>query len=81
VVGSHYWRIFPAIQAFEIDIETGANLSGRNFTLWNGTGGLVGLLLTDEDPTDEDHHAALQAPEGPHLYKKDGYYYLLIAEG
>lgn len=22
-----------------------------------------------------------EAPEGPHLYKKDGYYYLLIAEG
>lgn len=22
-----------------------------------------------------------QAPEGPHIYRKDGYYYLLIAEG
>lgn len=24
---------------------------------------------------------ASQAPEGPHIYKKDGYYYLMIAEG
>ena len=24
---------------------------------------------------------ALQAPEGPHIYHKDGYYYLLAAEG
>lgn len=24
---------------------------------------------------------ALQAPEGPHIYSKDGYYYLLAAEG
>jgi beta-xylosidase len=22
-----------------------------------------------------------QAPEGPHIYNKDGYYYLLAAEG
>lgn len=24
---------------------------------------------------------SVQAPEGPHIYKKDGFYYLLIAEG
>lgn len=41
VQGSHYWRIFPAIQQFEIDLHTGASLSGDPVTLWNGTGGLV----------------------------------------
>jgi len=63
IVGSHYWRIYPAIQAYEIDPTTGKNLTpdGGNVTLWSGTGG--------------------EAPEGPHLYKKDGFYYLLIAEG
>ncbi|TDL23067.1 hypothetical protein BD410DRAFT_859486 [Rickenella mellea] len=61
VQGSHYWRIFPAVQQFQIDLKTGASLNGDPVTIWNGTGGM--------------------APEGPHIYKKDGFYYLLIAEG
>lgn len=43
-----------------------------------GKGELIGerwTLLTDGAL----HHAV--APEGPHMYKKDGWYYLLIAEG
>ncbi|TFK73257.1 hypothetical protein BDN72DRAFT_762060 [Pluteus cervinus] len=60
VQGSHAWRVFPAIQQYEIDIKTGASLSGDPVTLWTGTGGLA---------------------KGPHIYKKDGFYHLLIAEG
>ena len=64
----------------------GNHLAKGNFTtgevqsnwtnLWSGTGGLVGKLfqcLLNAYST--------QAPEGPHIYRKDGYYYLLIAEG
>ncbi|THG97986.1 hypothetical protein EW145_g7505 [Phellinidium pouzarii] len=61
VQGSHYWRVYPAIQQFAIDLKTGKSLSGNPVTLWNGTGGL--------------------APEGPHVYKRNDGYYLLIAEG
>lgn len=47
VVGSHYWRIFPAIQAYEISLDNGTNLSpgGVNFTLWSGTGGMVNFTF------------------------------------
>lgn len=45
VQGSHYWRIFPAIQQFEIDLATGASLSGDPVTIWTGTGGMVCQLL------------------------------------
>ncbi|KAF8645880.1 hypothetical protein AX16_007538 [Volvariella volvacea WC 439] len=61
VQGSHYWRVLPAIQQYEIDLETRESLSGSPVTIWTGTGGM--------------------APEGPHIYKKDEFYYLLIAEG
>ncbi|EJD08129.1 uncharacterized protein FOMMEDRAFT_101564 [Fomitiporia mediterranea MF3/22] len=61
VQGSHYWRIFPAIQQFVIDVTTGESLSRDPVTIWNGTGGM--------------------APEGPHIYRRDDGYYLLIAEG
>ncbi|KAH8649201.1 glycoside hydrolase family 43 protein [Xylariales sp. PMI_506] len=59
IVGSHAYRVFPAIQIAEANLETGE--TGDWKPIWNGTGGL--------------------APEGPHIYKKDGYYYLMIAEG
>lgn len=38
--GSHYWRVFPAIQQFEIDLATGKNLT-EPITIWNGTGGMA----------------------------------------
>jgi beta-xylosidase len=30
---------------------------------------------------DMEADRASQAPEGPHIFRKDGYYYLLVAEG
>lgn len=60
IVGSHYWKIEPALQLARVDLHTGEVLSDWQ-TLWRGTGG--------------------QAPEGPHIYAKDGWYYLVIAEG
>lgn len=45
VQGSHNWRVYPAIQQFEIDLATGASLSGEPVTIWTGTGGLVRLSL------------------------------------
>ena len=45
VQGSHAWRVFPAIQQYEIDLKTGASLSGDLVTLWEGTGGLVRMLV------------------------------------
>ncbi|KAK2597544.1 hypothetical protein N8I77_012323 [Diaporthe amygdali] len=59
IVGSHAFKVYPALQLAEANLETGEVGSWQ--TLWNGTGG--------------------NAPEGPHLYRKDGYYYLLVAEG
>lgn len=41
------------------------------------TGQLVGEMWCIGEGFARDAHA----PEGPHLYKKDGWYYLLIAEG
>ena len=41
MVGSHAWRVFPAIQLFEIDLDTGESLSGEPRTIWEGTGGFV----------------------------------------
>ncbi|EJD08131.1 uncharacterized protein FOMMEDRAFT_101567 [Fomitiporia mediterranea MF3/22] len=61
IQGSHYWRIFPGIQLFAIDLATGESVSGEPVTLWAGTGG--------------------EAPEGPHIYRRDDGYYLLVAEG
>ncbi|KLO11100.1 hypothetical protein SCHPADRAFT_831656 [Schizopora paradoxa] len=40
VQGSHAWHVFPAIQSFEIDLNTGKNLS-EIITLWTGTGGIA----------------------------------------
>ncbi|KAG8157623.1 hypothetical protein KVR01_012665 [Diaporthe batatas] len=59
IVGSHAFKVYPALEIAEADLETGE--VGEWHNLWNGTGGL--------------------APEGPHLYRKDGWYYLLVAEG
>ena len=44
VQGSHAWHVFPAIQQFKIDVNTGEALS-EPIILWNGTGGLVGGYL------------------------------------
>lgn len=41
VQGSHSWRVFPAIEQFEIDLATGKSVSGDPDIIWNGTGGLV----------------------------------------
>lgn len=49
IQGSHAWHIFPAIQQFKIDVNTGKALS-EPIILWNGTGGIVSLfrnLITD----------------------------------
>ena len=81
VQGSHAWRVFPAIQQFQIDLKTGKSLSGPPVTIWNGTGGLVSCL-NDSHRFVALNEIALEAPEGPHIYQRnDGYYYLLIAEG
>jgi beta-xylosidase len=78
ITGAHAWRVAPGIHMAEADLETGK--VGEWKVIWEGTGGLVSfwscshlskLYLTSD----------LQAPEGPHIYKKDGYYYLLAAEG
>ena len=45
MVGSHAWRVFPAIQLFEIDLETGESLSGEPRTIWEGTGGFVRFFV------------------------------------
>ncbi len=41
----------------------------------------TGQLIGDMWGIGEGHARDAHAPEGPHLYKKDGWYYLLIAEG
>ncbi|KAJ5731819.1 xylosidase/arabinosidase [Penicillium malachiteum] len=55
-----------SIRQFEIDITTGKKLSDTR-PLWG-----YELAATSEGISDI---------EGPHLYKKDGYYYLLAADG
>ena len=44
VQGSHAWRVYPAIEMFEIDLTSGKSLSGDPVILWNGTGGEVRLM-------------------------------------
>lgn len=39
IQGSHEYKVFPMIQGFEIDLETGE--MGPVMDLWPGTGGLV----------------------------------------
>ncbi len=58
---------------------------GRRYMLLNRG---ARILELDETATRQISEAKLlyygdmkRAPEGPHLYKKDGYYYLLLAEG
>lgn len=77
--GSHYWRVFPAIQQFEIDLDTGKNLT-EPVTIWNGTGGMVSAGLSSAESTTKNLRR-LEAPEGPHIYRRKDGYYLLIAEG
>lgn len=43
VQGSHAYHVFPAIQQFRIDLETGKSLNGDPVTMWTGTGGLVSI--------------------------------------
>ncbi len=58
---------------------------GRHYMLLNRG---ARILELNEDCTEQISEARLlyygdmkRAPEGPHIYKKDGYYYLLMAEG
>ena len=41
VTGSHYWRVLPGIEQFEIDLASGASLSGESVVISNGTGNTV----------------------------------------
>lgn len=61
VQGALYWRVKEGIAQFELDLDTGASLSGDPKPIWSGTGRPI--------------------PEAPHMYHKDGWYYLLVAEG
>ncbi|KAJ1305926.1 hypothetical protein OPQ81_010645 [Rhizoctonia solani] len=61
IQGALYWRVKEGIAQFEIDLKTGASLSGEPKQIWSGTGRPI--------------------PEAPHMYRKDGWYYLLVAEG
>ncbi|KAB5593290.1 hypothetical protein CTheo_3293 [Ceratobasidium theobromae] len=61
VQGSLYWRVKEGIAQFQLDLQTGASLSGEPKPIWSGTGRPI--------------------PEAPHMYHKDGWYYLLVAEG
>ncbi|CAK7198565.1 hypothetical protein SEUCBS139899_001228 [Sporothrix eucalyptigena] len=76
IVASYAWQLQPGIQLAEIDLDTGE------------------LVSDDSDDSDDDDSKATApswstiwtgtgglAPEGPHIYRKDGWYYLLIAEG
>ncbi|KAI9150296.1 Non-reducing end alpha-L-arabinofuranosidase BoGH43A [Paramyrothecium foliicola] len=60
----------------EFNLETG-ELSLPPVSVWNGTGGVwpEGECAVFINPTTELRTI------GPHLYKRDGWYYLLIAEG
>ena len=45
--------------------------------IWEGTGGEVSCNRA----ADTKGRLMGKAPEGPHVYHKDGFYYLLVAEG
>ncbi|KAK6086702.1 Non-reducing end alpha-L-arabinofuranosidase BoGH43A 7 [Seiridium cupressi] len=75
MTGSHAYHVFPGIQQAEANLDTGE--VGEWVTIWNGTGGLVGPVLS----VDWAYSADLSVgTRGPHIYFKDGYYYLLAAE-
>ena len=40
---------------------------------------MTGEILSDKKII--SHGSGGKCPEGPHLYKKDGWYYLMLAEG
>ncbi|KAG8730889.1 hypothetical protein FRC11_005569 [Ceratobasidium sp. 423] len=61
IQGALYWRVKEGIAQFEINLKTGASVSGEPKPIWSGTGRPI--------------------PEAPHMYRKDGWYYLLVAEG
>lgn len=64
-----------------IDFKTGKTTSNVT-TIWTGTGGQV-ITMSLEFPilVSSNTRPPGQAPEGPHFYFKNGYYYLMIAEG
>lgn len=68
-MASHAWQVQPGIQLAEIDLDTGEVGGGASD---EGDGSAWSTIWAGTGGL---------APEGPHLYRKDGYYYLLIAEG
>lgn len=68
----------PGIFQTTIDLDTG-EVGGEPVKIWNGTGGLVKCSILPFLPLLLTYQT--QAPEGPHIYQRNGYYYLLIAEG
>ena len=59
---------------------------GRCYFLWKeGDIKICEIDVTTGKQLGEIHHLGVglggRYPEGPHIYKKDGYYYLLLAEG
>ena len=60
--------------------------NGKSFFLWkNGDIKICEINIETGEQMGEIHHLGVgmggRYPEGPHIYKKDGYYYLLLAEG
>ena len=60
--------------------------NGKSYFLWkNGDIKICEINIETGEQMGEIHHLGVgmggRYPEGPHIYKKDGYYYLLLAEG
>lgn len=71
VQGAHYWRVRPEILQYRIDLDTGAILPSPGFD------------APDQPAQSHKIWSGLggKAPEAPHQYYRDGWWYLLIAEG
>lgn len=59
---------------------------GKSYFLWkNGDIRICEIDIETGEQAGEIHHLGIgmggRYPEGPHIYKKDGFYYLLLAEG
>ena len=63
---------------------------GKSYFMSNGHQSIEGIMISEIDlktgkrttePIAVWHGTGGRYPEAPHIYKKDGYYYLLIAEG